>query len=103
MGYGQKARIRAERVCRRLRDTPEKPGEAWDPTFSGKRRDGTESHCVVLTGTRRRFITARPSSLWQDGRTREERSRAGEQVSTGYGTVGDSPRSQRREESSWIC
>jgi hypothetical protein len=53
MGYGQKARIRAERVCSRLRDTPEKPGEAWGPTCSVTRRDGTESPRVVLIGARR--------------------------------------------------
>jgi hypothetical protein len=35
------ARIWAERVCSRLRDTPEKPGEEWGPTFSAKRRYGT--------------------------------------------------------------
>jgi hypothetical protein len=50
IGYGQKARIRAERFFRRLRDTAEKPGEAWGPTFSAKRRYGTESPRVGLTG-----------------------------------------------------
>ena len=53
IGDGQKARIRAERVCSRLRDTPKKPGEAWGPTFSGKRRYGTESPRVVLMGAGR--------------------------------------------------
>ena len=38
IGLGQKARIRAGRVCSRPRDTPEKPGEEWGPTFSVKRR-----------------------------------------------------------------
>ena len=53
IGYGQKARIRPERVCNRLRDTAEKPGEAWGPTFSGQRRYGTESPRVVLMGAGR--------------------------------------------------
>jgi hypothetical protein len=48
MGYGQKARIRAARFSTRLRDTPEQPGEEWGPTFSAKRRDGTEEPRVVL-------------------------------------------------------
>ena len=59
------ARIRAERVCRRLSDTPETPGDAWGPPFSAKRRDGTESPRVGLQ-------RATPSL---------------EQVSTGYATV----------------
>jgi hypothetical protein len=66
IGYGHKARIRAERVCSRRRDTPETPGEAWGPTFSGKRRDGTASPRVVLQRVEPRL----------------------EQVSTGYATVG---------------
>ena len=65
MGYGQKARIRAERVCSRLRDTPETPDDEWGPTCSVKRRYGTESPRVVLQW-------AAPSL---------------EQVSTGYATV----------------
>ena len=48
MGYGQKARRRAERFSNRLRDTPKQPGEEWGPTFSAKRRDGTEESPVVL-------------------------------------------------------
>ena len=48
MGYGQKARIRAERFSNRLRDTPKKPGEEWGPTFSAERRYGTEELHVVL-------------------------------------------------------
>jgi hypothetical protein len=48
IGYGQKARIRAERFSNRRRDTPKKPGEEWGPTFSAKRRDGTEELQVVL-------------------------------------------------------
>jgi len=65
MGYGQKARIRPERVCNRLRETAEQPGDAWGPTFSAKRRDGTASPRVVLQ---------RAALSW-------------EQVSTGDGTV----------------
>jgi hypothetical protein len=73
IGYGQQARIRAERIGSRLSDTPEKPGAAWGPQFSAKRRYGTESPRVVLTGV----------------------CRAGEQVSTGYGTVVGFPTKRR--------
>jgi len=73
IGYGQKARMRAERVCSRLSDTPETPGEAWGPPFSVKRRYGTESPRVVLTGA----------------------TAADEPVSTGYGTVGGFPKKPR--------
>ena len=67
------ARIWAERVCSRLRDTPETPGEAWGPTFSAQRRDGTEYPRVVLQW-------AAPSL---------------EQVSTGYATVEGLLKKQR--------
>jgi hypothetical protein len=65
IGDGQKARIRAERVCSRRRDTPEKPGEEWGPNFIAKRGYGTESPRDVLPGT----------------------SLPGEAVSTAYATV----------------
>jgi hypothetical protein len=39
-----------------------------------------------------RFIIDRPSCLWRGGRNRDELSRAGEPVSTGYGTVGGFPK-----------
>jgi hypothetical protein len=42
LATAKRARIGAERVCSRLRDTPEKPGEEWDPTSSDKRSYGTE-------------------------------------------------------------
>ena len=48
IGDGHKARIGAERFSTRRRDTPEKPGEAWGPQVSVKRREGTESPPVVL-------------------------------------------------------
>jgi hypothetical protein len=48
MGLGQKARIRAGRFCNRPGYIPEKPGEAWGPPCSDKRRLETESPRVVL-------------------------------------------------------
>jgi hypothetical protein len=42
-----------------------------------------------------RFINARLSGPWQGGRNRDERSRAGEQVSTGDGTVEGFPKKPR--------
>ena len=38
IGLGQKARLRAGRLCNRPRDTPEKPGEEWGPSFDIRRR-----------------------------------------------------------------
>src|SRR5262245_66236446 len=56
MGDGQQAKIRAERVRSRLRDTPKQPGEEGGPPFSVNRRDGTESPRVVFERT--------PTAAW---------------------------------------
>jgi hypothetical protein len=42
-----------------------------------------------------RFMTARPPSHGRGGRNQDELSRAGEQVSTGYGTVVGFPKKPR--------
>jgi hypothetical protein len=70
LATAQMAGIGAERVCSRRRDTPKKPGEAWGPTFSEKRKWGTEYPRV-----------ARPGACC-----------AGEQVSTGDGAVVGFPK-----------
>jgi len=62
------ARIRAERVCRRRRDTPETPGDAWGPPCSAKRRDGTASPRGVLPGKHARGRRGHPDRpRWEAG------------------------------------
>ena len=46
----------------------------------------------MLPGAQGRFMTARPLSHGHGGRNQAELSRAGEQVSTGYGTVVGFPK-----------
>ena len=104
MGYGQKARIRAERVCRRLSDTPEKPGEEWGPSFSDTRRRGTEdtpcrAHSRTQGGSGLRSRHAGGGAEENRLKCAARRSRCPPETAR----WGDSPRSQGRWESQRIC
>src|SRR5687768_16213022 len=96
------ARLGAERVCSRLRDTPETPGEAWGPPCNDTRRWGTESPRVVLPRgagvNRRRHARGIPQAANAAGKARGDAD-----VGTGIACERDESRGRGREHALERC